>query len=64
MKDKYPYHEKLIHKRVLDLGLASIWDKSFPPTQMEMDWNNFILSYQGDENPYVKKSFFNDKSHK
>lgn len=64
MKDKYPYHEKLINNRVLDLGLASIWDISFPPTPMEMEWNKFVLSYQGDENPYVKRSFFNDKSHK
>lgn len=64
MKDKYPHHEKLINNRVLNLGVASIWDMSFPPSQMELDWNKFILSYQGDENPYVENHFISDKSHK
>lgn len=53
MKDKYPHHHQLIHKRVLDLGVASIWDMSFPPSPQELEWNKFVASYQGDGNPYV-----------
>jgi len=53
MKDKYPHHQQLIHKRVLDLGVASIWDMSFAPSPQELEWNKFVASYQGDGNPYV-----------
>ena len=53
MTDKYPHHKGLIHKRVLDLGVASIWDNQFPPTINEIKWNNLVLSHQGDKNPYV-----------
>lgn len=53
MKDKYPHHHQLIHKRVLDIGVASIWDMSFPPSPQELEWNKFVASYQGDGNPYV-----------
>ena len=53
MKDKYPYHQYLIHTRVLDLGVASMWDTSFPPSLQEIEWNKFVYAYQGDSNPYV-----------
>lgn len=38
MKDLYPHHADLIHRRVLDLGLASVWDVSFPPSIGEENW--------------------------
>ena len=53
MKDKYPHHSQLIHRRVLDLGLASIWDTTFPPSDQEKEWDEFVASCQGDHNPYV-----------
>lgn len=49
MKDKYPHHENLIHKKVLDLGIASLWNQTFPITKDELEWNLMIN---------------NDKSHK
>lgn len=61
MKDKYPHHKNLIHTRVLDLGVACVWSVSFPPSQKEKEWNEFIYSHQGDYNPYT---LFNAGSHK
>lgn len=39
MKDLYPHHADLIHRRVLDLGVASVWDLSFPPSIGEENWD-------------------------
>lgn len=38
MKNKYPYHTELIHKRVLDLNVALEWNETFPITNEEMEW--------------------------
>lgn len=42
MKDKYPHHEQLIHKKVLDLDIASLWNQTFPMTSDEQEWNSII----------------------
>lgn len=42
MMDRHPHHHKLVHTRVLDLNVASQWDLSFPPSQQEKDWIQFV----------------------
>jgi endonuclease I len=60
MNEKFPQHTNLIHRRVLDLGVASIWDMSFPPSQNEIDWKKLINAYQGYRNMKIDFEEFNN----
>lgn len=53
MDEKYPHHHDLIHKRVLDLGVASMWDTMHPATKYEAEWDRIVSSIQGDSNHFI-----------
>lgn len=55
MKDKYPWHEKMIQTKVLAFDTALEWDHEFPATPPEQEWNQIIQMVQGDLNPYIRK---------
>lgn len=57
MDEKYPHHHDLIHKKVLDLGVASMWDCMFPATKQEAEWDKIISSIQGDSNHFTINSY-------
>lgn len=44
MTDRHPHHQELVHTRVLDLGVASLWNQSFPPSEQEKAWHRFVES--------------------
>lgn len=57
MDEKYPHHHDLIHKKVLNLEVASMWDDMFPATQQEAEWDKIISSIQGDSNHFTTNSY-------
>jgi endonuclease I len=42
MAQKYPHHRSLIHEKVLDLQIASLWNQTFPITKEEKNWQSLL----------------------